>query len=77
MAAAPRVPAIDAACPALLPGSAPGSACLLDCPKLNCTGATALCYELPECVAVDISFGHLGRAAVARLRFGGDPREEA
>ena len=44
-------------------------ACMLDCPKLNCTGGTALCFALKDCIAMDVSFGLAGRAAVARLRF--------
>ena len=42
---------------------------MLDCPKLNCTGGTALCFALKDCIAMDVSFGLAGRAAVARLRF--------
>ena len=44
-------------------------ACLLNCPKLNCTRGTALCFALPDCMAMDVGFGVGGHAAVARLRF--------
>mmetsp|Transcript_5820 Transcript_5820/g.18603 ORF Transcript_5820/g.18603 Transcript_5820/m.18603 type:complete len:180 (+) Transcript_5820:134-673(+) len=44
-------------------------ACMLDCPNLNCTRATALCFSTSGCTSIDISFGVSGRGAVARLRF--------
>lgn len=44
-------------------------ACMLNCVRLNCTAATALCYAREDCVAIDIGFGFAGRGAVARLRF--------
>jgi len=65
----------DSACPernVQLPGSNPSEACMLECPKLNCTGATALCYSMQSCTAIDISFGlstTRGHMCVARLRF--------
>lgn len=43
--------------------------CILACPKLNCTAATALCYKREDCIAIDIAFGFQGHGAVARLRF--------
>ena len=54
-------------------------ACLLNCPKLNCTRGTALCFALPDCMAMDVGFGVGGHAAVARLRFtqSGKPVEDA
>jgi hypothetical protein len=50
-------------------GDGPDGACLLNCFRLNCTAATALCYAREVCVAIDIGFGFAGRGAVARLRF--------
>jgi hypothetical protein len=47
----------------------PDGACMLNCFRLNCTAATALCYAREDCVAIDIGFGFAGRGAVARLRF--------
>ena len=67
-----RAPGTDRHCDAAdesLRARVGAGTCLLDCPKLNCTQATALCYEMAECIAVDVGFGFAGRAAVARLRF--------
>ena len=50
-----------------LAGRAPN--CILDCPKLNSTRAVEVCYRVPSCVGVDISFQIEGHGAVARLRF--------
>ena len=43
--------------------------CEVACPKLNCTAATALCFQLERCSGVDIGFNVGGQPAVARLRF--------
>ena len=51
-------------------GGRASAACVLNCPRLNCTRAIELCYTSAACVAVDISFGVAGRDAVARLRYG-------
>lgn len=48
-------------------GGAP--ACVLNCPKLNCTAAIGQCFSTSSCIAVDIAFQVAGRDAVARLRF--------
>ena len=50
-------------------GGSTHEACMLDGPKLNCTAASALCYQRDDCIAVDIGFGFASRGAVARLRF--------
>ena len=46
-------------------------ACVLDCPKLNCTRGVERCFATPTCVTVDISFSVPGHSAVARLRYQG------
>ena len=46
---------------------AAGPACEIACPKLNCTGATAMCFDLERCTGVDIWFGR--SLTVARLRY--------
>jgi hypothetical protein len=50
-----------------LAGRAP--TCVLDCPKLNSTRAVEVCFSVPNCVGVDITFMIEGHGAVARLRF--------
>ena len=46
---------------------AAGPACEIACPKLNCTGATAMCFDIERCTGVDIWFGR--SLTVARLRY--------
>ena len=63
---------VDGPCPeheVELPELTHQPSCVLDCPLLNCTRGIERCYQKNSCVAVDISFGVHGHAAIARLRF--------
>ena len=46
-----------------------GAYCLLDCPKLDCTRATYLCYQSEGCTHIQIGIGIRGHMGVARLLF--------
>ena len=45
------------------------TACVLDCPALNCTRGVELCFAAKTCVGVEISFQVESHSAVARLRY--------
>ena len=62
-----RPAGVDRPCAHPTAGVGRGGMCVLPCPLVNCTAATALCFETTGCIGVDVKFG--AERTEARLRF--------